>query len=281
MYTRCPSSGEIVYTRELEENLMVVPKSGYHFPLTAPQRIKSLVDEESFEETDSGLFSVDVLGFKGKADYSEKLRRDQAKTQLEDAVLTGTAKMGGIPVCLAVTDFRFLAGSMGSVVGERITRTIERALERRIPILIVSSSGGGARMYEGVISLMQMAKTCSALNRLHEAGVPFISVMADPTYGGVSASFATVGDLNLAEPGARIGFAGPRVIKEGTNETLPEGFQTAEFLMERGLVDQIVPRNQLRKRLIVFLHAFHHGMRPHPEVFGKNGSRRQPVAAAD
>ena len=259
---------------------MVVPKSGYHFPLDAPTRIISLLDPDTFQETDAGLLSVDVLGFSGKADYMEKLKRDRKKTGLEDAVLTGTGKMGGIAVALAVTDFRFLAGSMGSAVGERITRLVELALKEKLPVIIVSSSGGGARMYEGVISLLQMAKTCAALARLGERQLPFISVMTDPTYGGVSASFATIGDLNLAEPGARIGFAGPRVIKEGTNETLPEGFQTAEFLMGRGLLDQIVHRHQLRDRLILFLHAFLQGTPPPDKIRG-NGESRNTTAVAN
>ena len=268
LYTRCPESGDIVYTKELEKNHMVVPKSGCHLPIDAPHRVESLVDPGSWEETDRGLLSVDVLNFKGKAKYAEKLARDQAKTGLEEAVVTGVGRMGGIEVSLAVTDFRFLAGSMGSVVGEKITRAVERATERRLPVIIVSASGGGARMYEGVISLMQLAKTSAALARHRAAGLPYISVLTDPTYGGVTASFATLGDLNLAEPKARIGFAGPRVIKEGTNQVLPEGFQTAEFLLERGLIDQIVPRLELRPRIIGFLHVFHLRKAPPEKVVG-------------
>lgn len=263
LYTRCPISGEIVYTKELEKNWMVVPKSGFHFPLDAPRRIEMLLDPGSWEEFDASLTSLDPLGFSsGQSNYMEKLARDRQKTGLQEAVVCGVGKISEITVSIAVTDFRFLAGSMGSAVGEKITRAIERSADRRIPLIIVSSSGGGARMYEGIYSLMQMAKTSAALARLRQVRQPFFSVLTDPTYGGVSASFATLGDILLAEPGARIGFAGPRVIKEGTNQVLPEGFQTAEFLLERGLLDQIVPRLELRNRLATMLHFLAAGTPP-------------------
>jgi acetyl-CoA carboxylase carboxyl transferase subunit beta len=228
---------------------MVVPSSGYHFPLPAPDRIESLLDEGTFEEYDQDLKSSDPLDFKGVASYKDKLEQNRKKTKLEDAVVCGTGKIGGYDLSIAVMDFRFLGGSMGSVVGEKITRAIERGLDRKIPVVVVSASGG-ARMYEGILSLMQMAKTSAALGRLAEAGVPYISVLTNPTMAGVMASFATLGDVILAEPKALIGFAGRRVIKETTRADLPEGFQTSEFLLEHGLIDQIVERHDLRDRLI-------------------------------
>jgi len=260
LYTRCPVSGELVYTKELEKNLMVVPKSGYHFALASPERIASLVDEGTFEEYDGGMRSVDVLGFVDSQPYPERLKRYIAKTGLNDAVVCGIGKMDGMEVSLAVMDFRFGGGGMGCVVGEKITRAVERATERRIPQIIVSASGG-ARMQEGIYSLMQMAKTSAALARHRKIGVPYISVLTNPTTGGVTASYATLGDLILAEPGALICFAGPRVIKEGTKQELPKGFQTSEFLLNRGLIDQIVPRPQLRERLVEFLSVFHRGQK--------------------
>jgi acetyl-CoA carboxylase carboxyl transferase subunit beta len=228
---------------------MVVPSSGYHFPLPAPDRIESLLDEGTFEEYDQDLKSSDPLDFKGVASYKDKLEQNRKKTKLEDAVVCGIGKIGGYDLSIAVMDFRFLGGSMGSVVGEKITRAIERGLDRKIPVVVVSASGG-ARMYEGILSLMQMAKTSAALGRLAEAGVPYISVLTNPTMAGVMASFATLGDVILAEPKALIGFAGRRVIKETTRADLPEGFQTSEFLLEHGLIDQIVERHDLRDRLI-------------------------------
>jgi len=255
LYTRCPKSGELVFTRELEKNLMVVPKSGYHFPLDADKRIQSMIDEGSWTEYDQDLESKDLLKFKDTKAYADRLEAYKRKTGLKEAVICGTGKMGGIDVSLAAMEFRFGGASMGSVVGEKISRAIERAIELSCPVVIVSASGG-ARMQEGIYSLMQMAKTSAALARLKEAGLPFISVLTNPTTGGVTASFATLGDLILAEPEALICFAGPRVIKEGTNEELPPGFQRSEFLLERGLIDQIVPRSELRERIIYFLHVF-------------------------
>ncbi len=255
LYTRCPITGDIIYTKDLVKNLMVAPKSGYHFPIDAPSRIKGLVDEGSWTEYDEGLTSLDPLGFKDLTPYTERLERSRKKTGLNDAVVCGIGRIKGMQVSLAVMDFRFSGGSMGSVVGEKITRAIERATERRIPVIIVSASGG-ARMQEGIYSLMQMAKTSAALGYLARTGVPFISVLTNPTTGGVTASFATLGDVILAEPGALIAFAGPRVIKEGTKQELPEGFQTAEFLLQRGLIDQIVPRLEMRDRISTLLSAF-------------------------
>jgi acetyl-CoA carboxylase carboxyl transferase subunit beta len=249
VWTKCPETGDMVFAKELKKNLMVVPSSGYHFPLPAPDRIESLLDEGTFEEYDQDLKSSDPLDFKGVASYKDKLEQNRKKTKLEDAVVCGIGKIGGYDLSIAVMDFRFLGGSMGSVVGEKITRAIERGLDRKIPVVVVSASGG-ARMYEGILSLMQMAKTSAALGRLAEAGVPYISVLTNPTMAGVMASFATLGDVILAEPKALIGFAGRRVIKETTRADLPEGFQTSEFLLEHGLIDQIVERHDLRDRLI-------------------------------
>jgi acetyl-CoA carboxylase carboxyl transferase subunit beta len=248
LWKKCPVSGEIIYVKELEANQNVVPKSGYHFPIAAPDRIRFLVDPGSFEEFDRDLRSVDALEFVDSARYSDRLKKYCKESGLNEAVVCGVAAIHGIPVSLAVMDFRFAGGSMGSVVGEKITRAIERAIERKVPCIVVSASGG-ARMQEGILSLMQMAKTSAALARLAEAKLPFVSVLTNPTTGGVTASFAVLGDVIMAEPGALIGFAGPRVIKETTQQALPEGFQSAEFLLQHGLVDQIVPRTELRDRL--------------------------------
>lgn len=249
VFTKCPETGDMVFAKELKKNLMVVPSSGYHFPLAAPDRIESLLDPGTFVECDSTLSSLDPLQFKGLAAYKDKLEQNRKKTSLEDAVISGIGKMDGHWVSLAVMDFRFLGGSMGSVVGEKITRAIERGLEYSMPVIVVSASGG-ARMYEGILSLMQMAKTSAALARLSEAKVPYFSILTNPTMAGVMASYATLGDVIIAEPKALIGFAGRRVIKETTRADLPEGFQTSEFLLKHGLVDQIVDRHDLRDRLI-------------------------------
>ena len=256
LWTKCPISGEMVYNRELEQTLMVVPKSGYHFALDAYARVRSLIDDGTFEECDAGMTSVDPLNFQGPSSYIAKIEQYIQQTGLSDAVVCGTGKLSGQMISLAVMDFRFLGASMGSVVGEKITRAIERATQQHIPLIIVSASGG-ARMYEGVLSLLQMAKTSAALARLAQAKLPYISILTNPTMGGVMASFASLGDVILAEPGAMIGFAGRRVIKEGTQQDLPEGFQTAEFLLEHGLVDQVVHRKDLKVRLTSLLKALY------------------------
>lgn len=256
LWTKCPISGEIIYNKQLKENWMVVPKSRYHFPLDANARMKLLLDEGSFEEMDGNLISGDPLKFKGVASYVNKLSENKAKTGLNDAVVNGVGTINGIPVSIAVMDFRFLGASMGSVVGEKITRTIERGAERKIPVIVVSASGG-ARMYEGILSLMQMAKTSAALARLSAVKLPYISILTNPTMAGVMASFASLGDIILAEPGALIGFAGPRIIKETTRKDLPEGFQTSEFLLQHGLIDQIVDRLEMKERLSVLLKALY------------------------
>lgn len=249
LWIKCPSCGESLYEVALAKNMKVCNHCGHHFTLTSSERIASLVDEGTFQEMDSNLDSVDALGFK---DYLGKVKAYQAKTGLTEAVVTGRAKMEGIPVVLAIMDFRFLGASMGSVVGEKITRAIETATADKCAVIIFSASGG-ARMHEGILSLMQMAKTCGALARHGEAKLPYISVLTHPTTGGVTASFATVGDLILAEPKCMIGFAGPRVVKETTHSDLPPGFQTAEFMLEHGLVDMIVPREKMRETIVQLL----------------------------
>ncbi|WP_309024049.1 acetyl-CoA carboxylase, carboxyltransferase subunit beta [Pelagicoccus sp. SDUM812002] len=256
MWKKCPVSGEIIYNKELEQNQNVVAKSGYHFPITARSRIGHLLDEGSFTELEKDLCAGDPLEFVDSKPYPERLAAYQKKTGENDSIVSGVGKIHGIPVSLAVFDFQFAGGSLGSVAGEKITRAIELAIKEKIPCIVVSASGG-ARMQEGILSLMQMAKTSAALGRLSEAKLPFISVLTDPTAGGVTASFATLGDVIIAEPGARICFAGARVIKETTNEELPEGFQSAEFLFQRGLIDQIVPRTEMRGRLRDLLSALY------------------------
>jgi acetyl-CoA carboxylase carboxyl transferase subunit beta len=256
VYTKDPVTGDIIFNKEVEENQMVVPKSGHHFRLGARQRLAKLLDEGSWVEAHVNVRSTDALKFVDSQPYSERLKRYERDTGLPEAVVTGTGKIHEIPVSIAVMDFRYCGGSMGAAVGEKITRTIETATAEKIPCIIFSASSG-ARMQEGIYSLMQMAKTSAALSRLAAAGLPFISVLTDPTTGGVSASFATLGDVILAEPGALIGFAGASVIKATTKQTLPAGFQTSEFLLKHGLVDQIVSRLDLRDRLGELLRAFY------------------------
>jgi len=256
LWVKCPLSGEIVFKKELEDNQMVVPKSGYHFKIGARERIAGLIDPDGFVEADMGVRPADPLGFVDSQPYPTRLKKYEKESGLPEAVVSGTGRIHGIEIALAVMDYRFCGGSMGSATGEKITRCIETALARKIPCLIFSASGG-ARMQEGIFSLMQMAKTSAALGRLAEARLPFISVLTDPTMGGVTASFAALGDVILAEPGALIGFAGARVIKETTKQTLPAGFQSAEFLLKHGLIDQIVSRLEMRDRLRDLLLAFH------------------------
>lgn len=252
LWTKCPDCGQLIFENELKHNLNVCPKCNYHFQLSALERIKLLVDPNSFVEMDPYMESIDILGFTAVHSYTDRLQKYKESTGLREAVITGTAKIGGYDVALGVMDFGFLGGSMGSVVGEKITRLVEHAIDKRLPLIIISASGG-ARMYEGLVSLMQMAKTAGALAYLDVAQIPYISVLTHPTTAGVLASFASLGDLIIAEPKAMIGFAGPRVIKETTQASLPPGFQTAEFLLEHGLIDAIIPRSQLRAKLIYFL----------------------------
>lgn len=248
LWQKCPSCAEMIHNLELVQNHRVCPKCDYHFTQSARERLEMLLDPQTFEEHDAAMVSVDTLKFTGMASYSERLKTYQKKTGLKDAVLTGTGKIDEQPLSIAVMDFNFIAATMGSVVGEKLTRCVERATEQRIPVVIVSASGG-ARMYEGMLSLLQMAKTSGALALHAQARLPYISVLTNPTTGGVSASFATLGDVILAEPGAMVGFAGPRVIRETTHQDLPPDFQTAEFLEEHGLIDMIVPRRKLRETL--------------------------------
>ena len=235
---------------------MVVPSSGYHFPLKARSRIDSMLDEGTFEEMDTEVSSLDPLEFNATSSYPEKLKANQAKTKETDTVISGVGQMGGMPVSIAVMDFRFMAASLGSAAGEKLTRAIERGVDQKIPVIIVSASGG-ARMQEGILSLMQLAKTSAALARLSQAKIPYFSILTNPTMAGVMASYASLGDVIIAEPEALIGFAGPRVIKETTQQDLPAGFQTSEFLLERGLVDLIIHRGEMRDRVINLLKALY------------------------
>jgi acetyl-CoA carboxylase carboxyl transferase subunit beta len=252
LWTKCPKCSSMVYDKELDENLKVCPKCSYHFPIGARERIHALVETCSFEEMDAEMTSVDPLGFTDKVAYPERIKAHQTATNLKDAVITGIGKIGGHRVALGNMDFSFIAASLGSVVGEKLTRLIEAATDKGLPVVIIASSGG-ARMQEGMFSLMQMAKTCGALAYLAKNKLPYISVLTNPTYAGVMASYASVGDLIIAEPGAMIGFAGPRVIKDTTQAELPPGFQTAEFLLDHGLIDAIVPRDEMKSRLSYYL----------------------------
>ena len=244
-WKKCSKCNEIIYNEDLKNNLNICPKCGNYFRLTAFERIELLIDEGTFIEEDMTLNSKDFLNF---PNYKEKLEEAREKSRMIDAVISGTGKIYEIEVSIAAMEFGFMGGSMGSVVGEKITRTLERALEKKIPAILVASSGG-ARMQEGIVSLMQMAKTSGAVKRLNEAGIPFISVPVDPTTGGVSASFALLGDVIVTEPGALIGFAGPRVIEQTINQKLPKGFQKAEFLLEHGMVDVIAERKDLKETI--------------------------------
>jgi acetyl-CoA carboxylase carboxyl transferase subunit beta len=252
LWTKCPSCGTMIFDRELDENLKVCSKCNHHFPIGSRERIHSLVETCTFEEMDAGMTSVDILNFKGASTYKSKLEAYKKNTTLKDAVVTGLCKIGEHRAALGVMDFDFLGGSMGSVVGEKLTRLIERGTEKGLPVIIISSSGG-ARMYEGMFSLMQMAKTSGALAYHAQKNLPYISVLTHPTTAGVMASYASLGDLILAEPGAMIGFAGPRVIKDTTQAELPPGFQTAEFLLDHGLIDSIVSRREMKTQLIKYL----------------------------
>lgn len=252
LWIKCPGCGEIVFKQELEANLQVCPKCGHHFQMSRRERIAMLADPGSFTVWDGNLLSVDTLGFTGTASYVAKLEENRKKTGYHDAITIGAAVMGGTDIGLGVMDFSFLGASMGSVVGEKVTRLIERCTEEKRPVVLVCASGG-ARMYEGMYSLMQMAKTSGALARHAAARLPYIPVLTHPTTAGVMASFATLGDVIVAEPGALIGFAGPRVIKETTQQDLPEGFQRSEFLLKAGLLDVVTPRAQLKDVLINLL----------------------------
>ena len=258
LWQKCPGCAEILYRRELDRTWNVCGACGHHLPLEAPQYIDLLLDADSWEELHAGVTSTDPLGFKDSKRYPDRLKSARRATGRKEAVITGRGRLEGLPVNLAILDFAFMGGSLGSAMGEKLARLLLDALHERRSALVISRSGG-ARMQESLLSLMQMAKTSAVLSRLQQEGVPYLSLCVHPTYGGVTASFAMLGDLNLAEPGAMIGFAGPRVIKQTIGGDLPEGFQSAEFLLEHGQIDQVVPRRQLRQTIATALRWFCEG----------------------
>ena len=249
LWVKCESCREILYNKELARNFKICTKCGYHFRLSAPERLRMLFDDEKYVELESDLKSVDPLRFRDSKRYRDRLKQAEENVGTSEAVVVASGTMGGRPVVIAAMEFFFMGGSMGSVVGEKVTRAAERALAERKPLIVVSTSGG-ARMQEGILSLMQMAKISAALARLAAERIPYLSVMADPTTGGVTASYAMLGDLNVAEPNALIGFAGPRVIEQTIRQTLPEGFQRSEFLLEHGMLDFIVDRSEMKDTLV-------------------------------
>jgi acetyl-CoA carboxylase carboxyl transferase subunit beta len=257
LWSKCNACQEIIYKKELERNLNVCPKCNYHFPIQAHQRIAIVADEGSYRELDRALAPVDFLSFRDLKRYVERLQAAQHKTGLKDAFITGRCDIHGSPAMIGVFDFGFLGGSLGSVVGEKIARMVEQAMDEKMGVIIFTSSGG-ARMQEGIFSLMQMAKTSAALSLLRKERLPYISVLTDPTLGGVTASFGMLGDVIMAEPRAMIGFAGPRVIKETINADLPPGFQRAEYLLTHGMIDLIVERRRLKRTLGTLLDFLHH-----------------------
>ena len=256
LWTRCEECKELIYNKKLDENMRVCPKCNFHFTLDANERVKATLDEGSFKEADPDMVSLDPISFEGPKTYKEKLKKDQELTGLKDAVITGQGAINRRKVVLGVTDSRFIMGSMGSVVGEKLTRAIERSTQTKDPLIIISGSGGGARMYEGVYSLMQMSKTSAALSRHNKAGCLFLSILTNPTMAGIMASFASLGDLIIAEPKALIGFTGPRVIEQTIRQKLPPGFQKSEFLLEHGLIDMIVNRKSMKETLSKILTYF-------------------------
>ncbi len=269
LWTRCPDCQEMLYNKTLDKALRVCPRCGHHFRLRVDSRLALLLDRDSFAEHDAGLESVDMLAFVDQKPYPERLEQARASTGIRDAAVWGTGTMAGTQVAICVMDFAFMGGSMGTVVGEKVTRAAEYALSERVPLIVVSASGG-ARMQEGTLSLMQLAKTCAAIGRLAEAGVPYISLMTDPTTGGTFASFAVLGDVNIAEPKALIGFAGARVAAGTIAEELPEGFQRSEFLFEHGFVDLVVTRAHLRETMVGLLRYLRASVRA--EKVAGNGS---------
>jgi len=252
VWTKCKKCGEIIYGRELESRLWVCPACGYHFRIRYSQYIELLLDDGKLDEFDESLSSVDPLSFEDRISYADRIRKSQEKSGLKEAVVCGIGRIDGRAVSFGVMDFAFVGGSMGSVVGEKVARAIERALERRIPLVMVCCSGG-ARMQEGIFSLMQMAKTGVLLSQLKEAKIPFISILTNPTTAGVMASYASLGDVIVAEPQAQLGFAGPRVIRQTIGQELPEGFQSSEFFLEHGFLDVICPRTELRKTVSLMI----------------------------
>jgi acetyl-CoA carboxylase carboxyl transferase subunit beta len=255
LWVKCDSCKEIIYKKEIEKNLQVCPKCNYHFRISASERINLIADEGSFVEIDSELSTTDPLNFKDTLPYKDRFEENKKKTGLKEAAIYGDATINQRHVVLAIMDFSFMGGSMGSVVGEKISRAAEKALDEKIPLIVVSSSGG-ARMQEGMFSLMQMAKVSAAISKLKEAGVLYIAILADPTFGGVTASFAMLGDIIIAEPRSLIGFAGPRVIEQTIKQQLPENFQRAEFLLEHGMIDIVVERKELKNTIYKLIEHF-------------------------
>ena len=255
LWIKCDECRATVWKKDLEANQLVCTKCGFHFKMDARSRLKLLFDDERWEEFDTNLKSTDALRFVDQKPYRERLEKAEASTGLKDALISAAGKLGGHPTIICAMEYRFIGGSMGAVVGEKITRAIERAITEKIPITIVSASGG-ARMMEGAVSLVQMAKISGALAKLHQARLPYVSVLTDPTTGGVTASFAMLGDLNIAEPGALIGFAGPRVIEQTIRQKLPKGFQRSEFLLQHGMLDAVVPRLEMKAFLARSLKYF-------------------------
>ncbi len=252
LWVKCENCKEIVYKKEIEKNLKVCPKCNYHFRISALERLDLIVDEGSFAEINGGVASADPLGFKDTLSYRDRIREYQKRSGLREAIITGEALISGYPVVVAVMDFSFHGGSMGSAVGEKIVRAAELAMEKKIPLITVASSGG-ARMQEGIFSLMQMAKTSAAVGKMKEAGIPYISILSDPTFGGVTASFAMLGDIIIAEPKSLIGFAGQRVIEQTIKQQLPENFQRAEFFLEHGMIDLVVDRKDIKETLGILI----------------------------
>ena len=257
LWQKCEGCGQVIWRKALEDTLEVCPKCGHHFRIDARRRLAALFDNGDYEELDAAIVSTDPLGFVDSKAYKERLAATQAHTSLRDAAISATGNLDGRRVFICALELKFIGGSMGAVVGEKITRAVERACESRAPLIVISASGG-ARMQEGAVSLMQLAKISAALTKLDEAGIPFISVLTDPTTGGVTASFAMLGDLNIGEPGAQIGFAGPRVIEQTIRQKLPEGFQTSEFLLQHGLLDAVVPRAEMKNYISRALDFFSH-----------------------
>lgn len=255
LWTRCNNCRRIVYKQDIIDNLFVCPMCDFHFRISASERMGMLFDDRKYQLFDQNIYPSDPLNFKDSKKYSTRIKESQEKTSMPDAILTANGTIGGIETIMGAMEFRFMGGSMGSVVGEKVTRCFEKALEEKKPVIIVSCSGG-ARMQEGALSLMQLMKTSAAIAKLEENGLPYISLITDPTTGGVTASFAMLGDINIAEPGSLIGFAGPRVIEQTIREKLPKGFQSAEFLLEHGFLDDVVHRKALRGYLIKALRLF-------------------------
>ncbi len=249
LWVKCENCREILYNKELARNFKICPKCQYHFRLSAPERLRMLFDDEKYVELETDLRSMDPLKFRDTKRYRDRVRQNEENVGTSEAIVVASGTIGGIPVIIGAMEFFFLGGSMGSVVGEKVTRAVERSTRERRPLILVSTSGG-ARMQEGILSLMQMGKIAGALGRLADARIPYISVMTDPTTGGVTASYAMLGDLNVAEPNALIGFAGPRVIEQTIRQTLPEGFQRSEFLLEHGMLDFVVPRSEMKTELV-------------------------------